>query len=1193
MVMSLSRGKRQLHIICLLASMGMLFPKTIEAQEQPPQGSQTNQQVDQQLKGAFTLSTDPTDPMQPATKNYVDSHAGPPLPSNAIVYSPTPTTARAAVSNDIANLFASIQLEAGQALSMSTAFAGTSGNALAGTSPEILDTPGSTWSDWPSVAGGTFASGGGLSLTVSHGNTIDTTKNDYTVAFSGIANTASFYYAVRYDNSVSGGYLAIETLGSGGVSLLEVNSGATTTVGNDAIADGATGSIVVTVSGNTVSVVPFGGAAIHYTIPAGHQALTGSYLGIFNVGGVSQTVGGINVSASGFVPTPVACAGFLNADGTCSTSGSNSFVVNDNIGHHAPFPEMGTKTDAAGNVTKAWDDDLNGGIYDPRDPRWGAQDTPAHQAAAIQVMSDQMACDLAMGTVAYAHARFPQGTFYVDNLLLAPGSTWEGVATAQGGTSIHSVYNNHQLIQAPSGMAVTCSDGKSHTDALTQSRVAHFTLVGCSTGGCVNASGDNASYSVAGPSNVGLEMSNIGGVVEYVYAQDFGGYGIRVDGQDAKAFHDTVYGNDAWYYFGGYKGAGESIGSAEVSATTTGTTGSVALTWTAVTGATGYVVYRGTSADNESVWYITGANSFTDTGAAGTAGAISASSTTVAAPGTIMATPSTTGGTLAAGTYYYKVTSLGADSLSLGSGWHGSIEFSGADVMADWIEAYGLQDPPTLYTYHHIADILTGGGYSHFDHLWPQTGLVGIAQPFGYGIGDVIENVRIDFARLEGFWSNDWRVRVIGGNIISSCLAPNAVTINTGQDGVTPAGICNQFFSAGLAMSLSDVTFNYIAGFGATQETADVYLNGENSTYHNLLGGALFQYVSGQGINSGSNWEPQNPAFAYVTGPVVDMTGLYRIQPNDSSPITYTGFKNLQVVQDFYVYGYNANVTIQNNSSTHTCSGKDINLGSVTGILHFYTISANQFGEPSWVAEDCDPLPAQSIVSSSETVWFSATPTFSITTRSSVIMLTANVTSFTLPAGADGQEKTLVFCQNGTGGFAVTPPANVANFTAPSITANVCSAQHFTYLAAQTAWVADSLGTGTPNRIASGYCTGTATASASNLSVEPLGGNNVGCTGTFQPAGMIMIGSGTLQNLRVRCNTTGISASSGVFTVHDLRSGVDTATPITVTYGTSTAGAVLSDSTHSYSYQDGDMVRIEFTTQASETLGYCSVSFSY
>jgi hypothetical protein len=199
------------------------------------------------------------------------------------------------------------------------------------------------------------------------------------------------------------------------------------------------------------------------------------------------------------------------------------------------------------------------------------------------------------------------------------------------------------------------------------------------------------------------------------------------------------------------------------------------------------------------------------------------------------------------------------------------------------------------------------------------------------------------------------------------------------------------------------------------------------------------------------------------TGPVVDMTGLYKISPQETSPITYTGFKNLQAAQGFYVYGGNSNITIQNNSNTHTCSGHDINLGSVLGILHFAVVSPNMTGGPSGISEDCPSGSSggggsSSILASSETVSFSATPTFATTTRSSIITLTSNVTSFTLAAGADGQEKTLIFCQNGTGGYTVAPPSNVHGFMTLGATASKCNAQHYTYSSAQSAWLSDSAG---------------------------------------------------------------------------------------------------------------------------------------
>jgi hypothetical protein len=99
-------------------------------------------------------------------------------------------------------------------------------------------------------------------------------------------------------------------------------------------------------------------------------------------------------------------------------------------------------------------------------------------------------------------------------------------------------------------------------------------------------------------------------------------------------------------------------------------------------------------------------------------------------------------------------------------------------------------------------------------------------------------------------------------------------------------------------------------------------------------------------------------------------------------------------------------------------------------------------------------------VVSSETVSFSATPTFSTSTRYSTITLTAAITSFTLASGTAGQEKTLTFCENGTGGYAVTAPSNVHGFMTigSTATASKCNSQHFNYDTVQSAWLSDGPG---------------------------------------------------------------------------------------------------------------------------------------
>jgi hypothetical protein len=179
----------------------------------------------------------------------------------------------------------------------------------------------------------------------------------------------------------------------------------------------------------------------------------------------------------------------------------------------------------------------------------------------------------------------------------------------------------------------------------------------------------------------------------------------------------------------------------------------------------------------------------------------------------------------------------------------------------------------------------------------------------------------------------------------------------------------------------------------------------------------------------------------------------------DATPVTYWSFTNTRFGQDRYIKGGNSNVTLlYDGNHIVTCSGKNINLGTVSGYLHFHVtgVSTDHAFSSGYVSEVCHS--PQSTIATSETVAYSATPTFAISTRASIITLTGSVTSFTMTAGADGQEKTLTFCQNATGGFGVTPPLNVHGFFTLGTTASKCSSQHFTYSAAQAAWLADSPG---------------------------------------------------------------------------------------------------------------------------------------
>ena len=71
-----------------------------------------------------------------------------------------------------------------------------------------------------------------------------------------------------------------------------------------------------------------------------------------------------------------------------------------------------------------------------------------------------------------------------------------------------------------------------------------------------------------------------------------------------------------------------TLSSTEVSATTTGGSSSVALSWTAVTNAVSYRIYRGTATNTQTLYYTSTTNSYTDTNAASSAGTVPLFNTT-------------------------------------------------------------------------------------------------------------------------------------------------------------------------------------------------------------------------------------------------------------------------------------------------------------------------------------------------------------------------------------------------------------------------------------------------------------------------------------------------------------------------------------------------------------------------------------
>jgi hypothetical protein len=98
-------------------------------------------------------------------------------------------------------------------------------------------------------------------------------------------------------------------------------------------------------------------------------------------------------------------------------------------------------------------------------------------------------------------------------------------------------------------------------------------------------------------------------------------------------------------------------------------------------------------------------------------------------------------------------------------------------------------------------------------------------------------------------------------------------------------------------------------------------------------------------------------------------------------------------------------------------------------------------------------------VASTATVPFTSTPVLNKNVGSSRILVAGNITTFTLPAGSDGQHACLNFVHDATANvYTVTPPSNVLGFFTIGSAPNGHNLQCFTYFQADNAWIAESSG---------------------------------------------------------------------------------------------------------------------------------------
>jgi hypothetical protein len=147
-----------------------------------------------------------------------------------------------------------------------------------------------------------------------------------------------------------------------------------------------------------------------------------------------------------------------------------------------------------------------------------------------------------------------------------------------------------------------------------------------------------------------------------------------------------------------------------------------------------------------------------------------------------------------------------------------------------------------------------------------------------------------------------------------------------------------------------------------------------------------------------------------------------------------------------------SNIAITGNSFS---GSNTVGVSIPSGVTNVTGLETNVFGS-GYTTPISSAIPFLIPPIGSETITFSATPTFSNITKSSIITMTANITGFTLAAGLDGQLKSLTFCQDATGLRTVTPPSNVRGLTI-GVTASKCTTANLVYSANQTAWMTAGL----------------------------------------------------------------------------------------------------------------------------------------
>lgn len=432
---------------------------------------------------------------------------------------------------------------------------------------------------------------------------------------------------------------------------------------------------------------------------------------------------------------------------------------------------------------------------------------------------------------------------------------------------------------------------------------------------------------------------------------------------------------------------------------------------------------------------------------------------------------------------WYMFSGLYNPTSFADTNFHGSAELICQDGHWDHVEEYGYLPDLTgggWFNRWYLTGVLLGGGpgawlHDSFIQINPHDV---VTLPLSSGAYDISGN------RLDGAWYETVMTPAGGqgtiehNSFVGYCISLNLNPANFGTNpvpGTSPDPNCAAYTNTGSGQG-AKVVHNNITEFPAVWASwptfevfSDVNTINNVATLIDQPGALVGGYIGGDQANTnvGADVDKSvtNVTLYVATGSgstaQIDWKHNRGVHLISGAATTWTTWTNVYPDTTVYLY-LSANDTVNPGSTLKTCDGNPISgTTSLNTFVEFHLYgnggALTQIGCPTYKSTAL--IDGTLIIrSTSETVTFSATPTFSAGTLVSRIVLTGTVTTFTLPAGLDGQPKTLTFVQDGTGGHPVTPPSNVLGFTPVGTTANKRNSQSFKYSVADAAWLADSPG---------------------------------------------------------------------------------------------------------------------------------------